>query len=219
MFGQNKPLPKIIKYDKYLDVVNIFKTIQGEGPYAGTPAVFIRLGGCNLKCSFCDTEFDDFKNIHIDSIINEIKQLTANTIKLIVITGGEPLRQDIKELCELLIKANLKVQIETNGTIFRDLHKDVMIICSPKNYNSIGYKHLDPLMLKRSDYFKFIISKTNKDYNFVPDEFSKFKNILIQPMDEYNEQKNIDNKKLCVELALKYNYNISIQTHKILEIA
>jgi 7-carboxy-7-deazaguanine synthase len=219
MFGKNKPLPIKQDYNNNLDVVNIFKTIQGEGAYAGTPAIFIRLGGCNLKCSFCDTEFDDFSNLHIDDILKQITELAANTIKLVVITGGEPLRQDISELCELLIQADFKVQIETNGTIYRELNQNVMIICSPKNYNGIGYKHIDQNMFKRANYFKFIISATNKNYNHIPQEFAKLNNVYIQPMDEYNEKLNQDNHKLCVELALQYNYNISIQTHKILNIA
>ncbi len=219
MFGKNKPLPFQQNYNHHLDVVNIFKTIQGEGAYAGTPAIFIRLGGCNLKCSFCDTEFDSFKNLHIDNIIKQITALAANTIKLVVITGGEPLRQNIQELCELLLRADFKVQIETNGTIFRELNHNVMIICSPKNYNGIGYKHIDKKIFKRADYFKFIISANNKNYNKVPPEFEQLNNVYIQPMDEYNDQLNQDNQKLCVELALQYNYNISIQTHKILNIA
>jgi 7-carboxy-7-deazaguanine synthase len=218
MFGQNKPLPIKQDYNNHLDVVNIFKTIQGEGAYAGTPAIFIRLGGCNLKCSFCDTEFDNYTNLHIDNIVKKITELAVNTVKLVVITGGEPFRQDLSELCDLLLDIGLKVQIETNGTIFREINKNVMVICSPKNYNGIGYKHIDQEMLKRANYFKFIISATNKNYNQIPKEFADLNNVYIQPMDEYNEQLNQENHKLCVELALQYNYNVSIQTHKILNI-
>ena len=134
MFGNNKPVPFENYYNGSLDIVKIFKTIQGEGPYAGTPAIFIRLGGCNLKCKFCDTEFDNYKNLSINTIINKVKVLAQDKIGLIVITGGEPLRQDIKELCDILIDENFQVQIETNASLYRDINKAVTIIASPKKY-------------------------------------------------------------------------------------
>ena len=73
-------------------------------------------------------------------------------------------------------------------------------------------------MIKRADYFKFIISASNPNYNFVPDQFHKFNNIYIQPMDEYKKDLNSENMKLCIDLSLQYNFKISIQTHKILNI-
>ncbi|MBT4922599.1 MAG: 7-carboxy-7-deazaguanine synthase QueE [Rickettsiales bacterium] len=219
MFGKNKPLTMVQTYDHNLDIVNIFSTIQGEGPYAGVPAIFIRLGGCNLKCNFCDTEFDNFTKTKIDDILKEVSLLAGNITKLIIITGGEPLRQDITELCELLITQKFDVQIETNGTIYRNLNKAVTIITSPKNHNGNGYNHINNSIKQRTDYFKFIISENNKDYNFIPSEFLSYKNIYVQPMDEYDDTKNIANQKLCTKLALKYNFKISIQLHKILNIA
>ena len=156
MFGKNKPLTMVQTYDHNLDIVNIFSTIQGEGPYAGVPAIFIRLGGCNLKCNFCDTEFDNFTKTKIDDILKEVSLLAGNITKLIIITGGEPLRQDITELCELLITQKFDVQIETNGTIYRNLNKAVTIITSPKNHNGNGYNHINNSIKQRTDYFKFI---------------------------------------------------------------
>ncbi|MBT4989075.1 MAG: 7-carboxy-7-deazaguanine synthase QueE [Rickettsiales bacterium] len=218
MFGRNKPLTILNSYNNHLDIVNIFSTIQGEGPYVGTPAIFIRLGGCNLKCNFCDTEFDNYTNTHIDDIIKEVKSLSNNITKLIVITGGEPLRQDITELCELLLENKYTVQIETNGTIFRNLNKSVKIIVSPKNYNGNGYNHINPDIKKRANCFKFIISNNNKDYNFVPKEYDSYDNIYVQPMDEYDQAKNLANHALCIQLAQKHNFKIGIQLHKILNI-
>jgi len=218
MFGRNKPLTILNSYNNHLDIVNIFSTIQGEGPYVGTPAIFIRLGGCNLKCNFCDTEFDNYTNTHIDDIIKEVKSLSNNITKLIVITGGEPLRQDITELCELLLENKYTVQIETNGTIFRNLNKSVKIIVSPKNYNGNGYNHINPDIKKRANSFKFIISNNNKDYNFVPKEYDSYDNIYVQPMDEYDQAKNLANHALCIQLAQKHNFKIGIQLHKILNI-
>ena len=60
MFGYNLKRPVIKGNGQFLSIKSIFKTLQAEGPYCGVPAIFIRLGGCNLACSFCDTEFEDY---------------------------------------------------------------------------------------------------------------------------------------------------------------
>ncbi len=115
-------------------VQHIFPTLQGEGPYAGVPAVFIRLGGCNLACAFCDTEFESFREIRLGEIVERVLSFSSDErgqeaergpFKLIVLTGGEPLRQPIGPLCAALIEAGFTVQIETNGTLWRDLPPEV----------------------------------------------------------------------------------------------
>lgn len=213
MFGSNKILGLKKGDGSKLDVVEIFKTIQGEGPYAGIPAIFIRLGGCNLACKFCDTEFDNFREITIAKIIAKIIELGQDKINLCVITGGEPLRQPIEKFCTELLAHGFKIQIETNGTILRKLPEQVTIICSPKNHQ--GKYNISSELINYADYFKFIISKNNANYDHIPEIKAKDK-IFIQPMDEYDQQKNMDNLNYTSELALKHNYRISLQTHKIL---
>lgn len=215
MFGKNS-IAKIENHsgDK-LDIVKIFNTIQGEGFYSGHPAIFIRLGGCNLKCFFCDTEFENFKNISIDKILQKVKkEIGKNKIKLIVITGGEPLRQPIEKLVKLLLENNFIIQIETNGTIKRKLPKQVHICCSPKIINK-EYQINDEL-IEYIDSFKFIISAQN-NYQNIP-KLNITKPIYIQPMDEYNQEKNLINQNLTIKLAKKHDYIISLQTHKYLDI-
>lgn len=221
MFGNN-PIRTILKGDgDILEVQEIFETIQGEGPYCGVPSVFLRLGGCNLACNFCDTEFENFTAMKIENIINEIKKLSLSdglvTKKLVVITGGEPFRQPIERICSMLLDLNYMVQIETNGTLYRELDSRVKIICSPKN-NGPGYFQIRDDLLKRIQALKFIISKSNSLYNFVPNNHINNNNIEIylQPMDEYCEIKNKENIGFVVDLAKKYGYRVSLQTHKIL---
>jgi 7-carboxy-7-deazaguanine synthase len=224
MFGKNKILKPETHNGDFLDVVEIFPTLQGEGPYAGYPAVFIRLGGCNLACEFCDTEFEKYQNLTLEAIIAEAVRLAKNdegkVVKnLIVITGGEPLRQPISKLCEELVKLNFLVQIETNGTIFRELPKEVKIICSPKVTNG-KYHQVRPDLLSRINAFKFIISKTNKNYSNIAEVGQSEFNIplYLQPMDEYDEAKNQNNLEYAAELCQQNGYLFSLQIHKILKI-
>jgi 7-carboxy-7-deazaguanine synthase len=222
MFGKNKILKAEIHSGDNLDVQEIFPTLQGEGPYAGYPSVFIRLGGCNLACDFCDTEFETYKNFSLTEILEEVQRLAKNSSgeivrKLIVITGGEPLRQPIEKLCEELVKSNFLVQIETNGTLFRELPPEVKIICSPKSSNG-KYHQIRPDLISRINAFKFIISKSQENYRDIAEVGqSKFQiPVYVQPMDEYDEAKNRANLEYVVKLCEENAYFLSLQIHKIL---
>jgi len=224
MFGKNPIRAPIKEGGDSLDIVEIFSTIQGEGIYAGWPSIFLRLGGCNLACSFCDTEFEDFENIHIRDILKTIDKESKNingekVRKLIVITGGEPMRQPIEKICEELIKQGFMVQIETNGTIFRNLNDNVDIVCSPKN-TSNGYKRIREDLLPKINAFKFIISKNNEDYNNISEVGQSDYSIpvYVQPMDEYDDVMNAENVKYTAKLAQEKGYLLSMQLHKILSI-
>ncbi len=224
MFGDNPIRPPKKGDGDLLDVKNIFATFQGEGIYTGWPAVFVRLGGCNLACDFCDTDFEDYKEISLPDILEKINELSGKksgnfTHKLIVITGGEPLRQPIEKLCEKLIISGYKVQIETNGTLFRDLDKNVDIICSPKNTGN-GYSSIRDDLLQRLNAIKFIVSAHNPLYKNVANIGQNTYNtpVYIQPMDECDAKKNKQNTILALKIASENGYRISVQTHKVLEI-
>lgn len=224
MFGKNKILKPEIHDGLNLDIQEIFPTLQGEGPYAGHPSVFIRLGGCNLACDFCDTEFESYQNLSLEKIIEETLRLAKNyqeeiVKKLVVITGGEPFRQPIERLCAELVKLNFLVQIETNGTLFRDLPPEIKIICSPKITNG-KYHQIRPDLLARINAFKFIISKNHHNYSDIAEVGQSKFNIptYLQPMDEYDETKNRANLEYVVELCEQRGYLLSMQLHKILKI-
>ena len=245
MHGTNPIRPPETGDGLTLKVQHIFPTIQGEGPHAGVPAIFIRLGGCNLACDFCDTEFESFRAMGLEVIMEKVETLAHPTPsffrqrskerglavthplltplsegganKLIVITGGEPLRQPIGPLCEALIEAGYTVQIETNGTLWRPLPDAVEIVCSPKN-NGMGYFPLRPDLLARANAIKFIISAQKPGYGDVADIGQGNVPIYVQPMDEYDEARNAANVKRVMELARRYGYRLSLQLHKILEI-
>jgi organic radical activating enzyme len=214
MFGKNQIMNPSIGDGSQLDVVKIFPTIQGEGPRAGQPAIFIRLGGCNLACNFCDTEFDNFTNMTLSEISAQISEFRKGQ-KLVVITGGEPLRQNIAPLCELLLAQGFIVQIETNGTLWQNLPESVEIVCSPKIKTQIR-----PDLLSRISAFKFLVSKTLPNYKSVPEVGQSLVNapIYVQAIDEYDAQKNATNLSYVQELAVDNGYILSVQIHKILNI-
>jgi organic radical activating enzyme len=220
MFGNN-PIRSVIKSDgNFLFVQDVFLTIQGEGPLVGVPSIFVRLGGCNLACNFCDTEFESFEQSTLDQILERIHALKGSSaVNLIVITGGEPMRQPIEKFCELLIGNGFQVQIETNGTIFRELPQQVSIVCSPKA-GKAGYHNIRSDLLKRLTAIKFIISKNQKLYSNVPDLGQTIYNteVYVQPMDEQDDFLNRQNVQLAIEIAQKFGYRLSLQTHKFIGI-
>ncbi len=218
MRGSNPIRPPVLGDGTMLDVVEIFPTLQGEGPYVGMPSVFIRLGGCNLACHFCDTEFEAFAPMSRNDICAEIEKHTS--CPLVVITGGEPMRQAIGPLCEDILAMNKIVQIETNGTLWRDIPADVDIVCSPKASNG-RYHSLRPDVLARAGALKFIVSSRDKTYKTIPDLGQSAENVpvYLQPMDEQDETQNHKNREYAVSLCMQYGYRLSLQTHKILGIA
>jgi organic radical activating enzyme len=199
-----------------LDVKHIFPTIQGEGPNAGVPAVFIRLGGCNLACEFCDTEFEDFEGMALEEIVRRAREVRG-ACTLAVITGGEPLRQNIAPLCEALMAKGFRVQIETNGTLYRKLPAEVEIVCSPK-YTQGGYAPIRGDLLAEIGALKFLVAATRAGYDGVPQLGQREYGIpvYVQPMDEYDAAKNAANVALAARLALAEGYRLSMQIHKII---
>jgi len=101
-------------------VVEVFTSIQGEGPFTGAYSLFIRLAGCNLRCPFCDTKYSwDAANARVVSTGELLRLVEEARPSLVVVTGGEPLLQarQLEGLVHPLVKAGYKVQVETNGTI------------------------------------------------------------------------------------------------------
>lgn len=133
-----KPTKQERSDDGSLSVFSIFHTIQGEGPFAGHRATFIRLVGCNLQCPLCDTDYTSkSRRMGLHDILVEVNDVSkvesvlyedrdeqlsppsigASSLALVVITGGEPFRQNIIPLVEELVQSGFTVQVETNGTL------------------------------------------------------------------------------------------------------
>ncbi len=161
-----------------LKINEIFHSIQGESTYAGQRCVFVRLTYCNLRCTYCDTEyaFYDGKDQSIESIIDEIKECDCN---LVEITGGEPLMQEESlELMTKLCDLNYEVLLETGGSLpIQNVDKRVMIILDLKTPSSGMmkknlYKNLD--FIKKTDEIKFVIG-SREDYEWSKETIEKYK--------------------------------------------
>ena len=161
-----------------LRVNEIFKSIQGESSYAGIPCVFVRLTGCNLRCSYCDTTYayDEGAEMSACEILKTIKGYGC---KNVCVTGGEPLLQNsVTKLIDLLKKSQYKIFVETGGSINIDmLPKAVTRIMDIKCPDSgmekeMNWDNID--RLKSSDEVKFIIS-SKKDYEWAKRITRKYK--------------------------------------------
>jgi len=187
-----------------LQLAEIFYSIQGEGMWSGTPAVFVRLAGCNLACDFCDTDYSLKFFAGVDDVVRAVRA-EGGDCPMVILTGGEPLAQaDTPELIDALRRDGRRVHIESNGTVFTELPDDVWLCVSPK-------ERVDPRMAQRANEAKLIVDER------VPEEhlalFAGMPVILLQP--EGNKRKN-------VELALEYakahpeRFRLSLQTHKMI---
>lgn len=214
-----KPLP--IK--KRLSITEIFVSLQSEGPYAGTPAVFIRLARCNLTehCGFCDTDHAPRRTMRPTDIINEVIELTEfREVGLVVITGGEPFLQDLAPLVLRLVSEDYVVQIETNGTLYQPgfpyHHEMVSVVCSPKEG-----KPVHPQLAGKIAAYKYLIAEnTEVNERGLPKACSQpiAGEVFLQPIDTKDPERNRGNQLRAVELCLFFGHRFSFQIHKILGI-
>ncbi len=139
-----------------IKVSEIFTSFQGEGPYIGTPATFLRLYGCNLNCQWCDTDISTYEMLSVDDVAEILMtQMEFNNINLLVITGGEPTLQmeEIKRLIKELPE-DIKIQLETNGSIFEYL-SEIEYVISPKEDKE---KVFENYYKYENVFFKFVIT-------------------------------------------------------------
>jgi 7-carboxy-7-deazaguanine synthase len=162
-------------------ITEIFKSIQGEGTRAGLPCIFVRLTGCNLRCTWCDTAyaFHGGKKMAVDEVLARVDELAGRpkgmqgssaVVPLVELTGGEPLLQEeIYPLAEKLLAAGYTVMIETSGErhVGR-LPKEVIKIADVKCPDSGEADTFDLANLEaldEKDEVKFVLS-TRRDYEF-----------------------------------------------------
>ena len=192
-----------------LNINEIFYSLQGEGLYSGRAAVFVRLAGCCMGCTWCDTKYAVKTNFVLtpQQILDEVKKYNC---PLVIITGGEPCEQDLSALLSLLSKNGFEIHLETNGSVDIDTSLIKCLTVSPK-------KNPNENMLKKADVIKCVIDGETHSAEIALSYLKYHKKgaeLFIQP--EGNKQENIEK---CLNL-IKQNPQIrlSVQLHKLLNI-
>jgi len=195
-----------------LPLMEAFHSIQGEGYHQGKPAWFIRLGGCDVGCSWCDVkdswDASKHENISVEAIIDDA---IKSNVEIIIITGGEPLMYNLDNLTEGLRKAGKKTHLETSGAYPLSGEWD-WITFSPKKFKSPLAEFLD-----NSDELKVVIFN-NSDFNWAEtfaQKMNKRAKLYLQP--EWTKAKKV------IPLIVDYvksnpNWEISLQIHKYMDI-
>ena len=196
-------------------VNEIFYSLQGEGYNTGTPAVFVRLSGCNLQCPFCDTDFSAFTEMSEGEIVEEVARYDA---PLVVITGGEPALQLTESLVEMLHWLGRTVAVETNGTL--ELPKNVdWITLSPKDA-FLGEKATP--ILREADELKIVFDENMcKDDVHIVSKYAniKVKHRFLQPCDTGDAVRNAEIIKKTIDYCKEHpQWRLSLQIHKFLNI-
>lgn len=214
----------------------LFETIQGEGSFTGQPSVFIRLQGCPVACSWCDTkhtwEIDVNKEVSAnDMLVKEVESqswcaLTAEEIaallvekkyqaKHIVITGGEPALYDLQPLCLALEQQGYRCQLETSGTFQINVSENCWVTVSPKVNMKGGYKIL-PSAMKRANEIKHpIATEQHVDDLKTLLKLHSINNtpIYLQPISQKKRATD-----LAIQTCIANNWRLSVQVHKYLGI-
>lgn len=211
-----------------MKVNEIFYSLQGEGRWTGTPAVFVRFSGCNLKCPFCDTDHNEGVPITEKEIITEIEKYPAEHV---IFTGGEPTLQLTRTLVDNLHDKGKIIHIETNGTIALPdgLEKFIdWITVSPKDtpvstLQTIGaqpHNIKNSIKIQRIDELKLLYQQDTpliEEYNKLKITYPECR--YLQPVDVGDSTRN----RLIVSSAIDYilrhpHWKLSLQTHKLLGI-
>ena len=212
-----------------MKVSEIFKSIEGEGLRTGLPAVFIRLHGCNLRCSYCDSmyavEGSDYKQMSVAQILDAVKEFSG--ITHVTLTGGEPLiHQDVEDLLSLLSSNGYQVNIETNGTVPRKWHFPGLFYTMDWKCKSSGMsakmKMENLETLGADDVLKFVVDTTEdlEETESVVKSLAEKKrdmpHLFISPVFGNLSNEEIVNWLLGCSTMVKNNAQFQIQLHKII---
>ncbi|WP_448547149.1 7-carboxy-7-deazaguanine synthase QueE [Thalassotalea fusca] len=210
----------------------IFETIQGEGAFTGQPSIFIRLQGCPVGCSWCDTKhtweinLDD--KVSTDTMFNKASEnaLWANMTvaeiialfsekgfkaKHVVITGGEPAMVDLKPLCEALEEEGYSCQLETSGTFEIKVSDKCWVTVSPKVNMKGGYEILSTAMHRANEIKHPVATEQHVDdlRTLLTQHDVWQKQVYLQPISQKQRA-----TELAIRTCIENNWRLSIQVHK-----
>ena len=190
------------------NIVEIFHSVQGEGFHAGVPHVFVRFGACNLRCEWCDTDFDTYTSMPAGDILAEVVRYSCDRV---IFTGGEPMLNDLWPLARLLKSRGYHLSVETNGTVAIPDGLLDWICVSPKDqmYPNVKIKQRHGQELKC-----VYVGQSLSMY----DELRQgFNHVFLQPLYDENESVEHNGASFALtEAVVKDNpsWRLSLQTHK-----
>ncbi|KAA3596798.1 MAG: radical SAM protein [Calditrichaeota bacterium] len=201
-----------------LKINEIYQSVQGESTYVGLPCVFVRLSGCDLRCSYCDTEYAFYEGtkMSLEEVLQKIKNYDCN---LVEVTGGEPLLQKkVYELFDLLLEQNYEVMLETGGHIsVEKVPKEVIKIVDVKTPSSkMSHKNFyeNLSLVDEKDELKFVIG-SREDYAWAKELLAKNNTkgkVLFSPV--WNELE--PDKLVAWILEDKLQVRFQLQMHKVI---
>jgi 7-carboxy-7-deazaguanine synthase len=195
-----------------LPIVEIFYSLQGEGARTGQATVFVRVAGCTLACSFCDTDFRVRREMTIDEIADEVR---GHGCPWVCLTGGEPTMYDLQELCDRLHALGLRLQVETNGQHPRPGWGLDHITVSPKETEG---GRLHSWYLDHATEFKYVVDTEEDVRRALANPAAGYPGgplLYVQP-----NALNPDAVRGCIEAVQAHpdRLRLSLQTHKYLSI-
>jgi 7-carboxy-7-deazaguanine synthase len=214
----------------------LFETIQGEGAFTGQPSIFIRLQGCPVGCSWCDTkhtweikpdlqvtaqqivakesESETWSAFNCDDIFRIFEQQTFQA-RHIVITGGEPCMVDLTSLCQTFENKGYSCQIETSGTFEVKTTPNCWVTVSPKVNMRGGYKVLTSAMQRANEIKHPVATEQHIDdlHQLLKEHCVEDKQVYLQPISQKDRA-----TKLAISECIKNNWRLSVQVHKYLGI-
>lgn len=193
---------------KVYNIVEIFHSVQGEGVHAGIPHVFIRFGKCNLQCEWCDTDFETFEEMTAAQIVSQVSQFPS---KRLILTGGEPMLNDLWPLRRLFKSRGYTLSCESNGTI--EIPDGLLdwICISPKDQMYPQVK----IRQRKGDELKCVY--VGQDLSMYDELKLGFTHHFLQPCYMDNESVEWNGKNFALtETVVKENptWRLSLQTHK-----
>ena len=214
----------------------IFETLQGEGSFTGQPSIFIRLQGCPVGCSWCDTkhtweielsdkvtkevmltksqETSQWAEFSVEQILSLVKE-RGYKAKHIVITGGEPCMVDLTPLCNAFDRLSYSTQVETSGTFEISVSNNCWVTVSPKVNMRGGYPVLSSAMKRANEIKHPIATEQHIDdlKTLLADHNIENTPIYLQPISQKNRA-----TELAIESCIANNWRLSVQVHKYLGI-
>jgi len=232
-FNNQPPEAKVRREE--LDLHSWFDTIQGEGPFTGQRAMFIRLAGCNIQCPGCDTEYTNGRKLHSVDVITEMLATYVHPMcKLFVITGGEPFRQSATTslILALIAKTECKIQVETNGVfgipqdLWHFLGNPLHVVVSPKTNRihescarASAFKYvIDHKSVREEDGLP-ILALGHKASPYIARPPAEFDGpIYVNPADERDPVADKANLIAARDSAFKHGYILGVQLHKLVNV-